>query len=55
MTLRSSRPASLVHPSSPVHPSSLALAVTVVLWASAFPAIRIGLDHYGVAGLSFCF
>ncbi|MFC1413605.1 DMT family transporter [Streptacidiphilus sp. N1-12] len=31
----------------------LALAATVVLWASAFPAIRVGLDGYGVAGLSF--
>ncbi|MEU8634014.1 DMT family transporter [Amycolatopsis sp. NPDC048633] len=30
-----------------------ALAVTVVLWASAFPAIKVGLDGYGVAGLSF--
>lgn len=30
----------------------LALVVTVVLWASAFPAIRVGLDGYGVAGLS---
>jgi drug/metabolite transporter (DMT)-like permease len=30
-----------------------ALAVTVVLWASAFPAIRVGLDGLGVAGLSF--
>lgn len=32
---------------------ALALAVTVVLWASAFPAIRVGLAGYGVAGLSF--
>jgi drug/metabolite transporter (DMT)-like permease len=31
----------------------LALALTVVLWASAFPAIKVGLDGYGVAGLSF--
>lgn len=31
----------------------LALAATVVLWASAFPAIRVGLDGLGVAGLSF--
>lgn len=30
----------------------LALATTVVLWASAFPAIRVGLDGLGVAGLS---
>ncbi|MEU4995894.1 DMT family transporter [Streptomyces sp. NPDC021622] len=30
----------------------LALAATVVLWASAFPAIRVGLDGLGVAGLS---
>ncbi|HEX3791649.1 MAG TPA: DMT family transporter [Pseudonocardiaceae bacterium] len=29
-----------------------ALALTVVLWASAFPAIRVGLAGYGVAGLS---
>jgi drug/metabolite transporter (DMT)-like permease len=37
------------------HPlkATLALAVTVVLWASAFPAIKVGLDGYGVAGLSF--
>ncbi|MFJ5214160.1 DMT family transporter [Streptomyces sp. NPDC088354] len=34
-------------------PRSLALAGTVVLWASAFPAIRVGLDGLGVAGLSF--
>jgi drug/metabolite transporter (DMT)-like permease len=33
------------------HPSP-ALATTVVLWASAFPAIRVGLDGLGVAGLS---
>ncbi|MFJ4846975.1 DMT family transporter [Streptomyces sp. NPDC088733] len=32
---------------------TLALAGTVVLWASAFPAIRVGLDGLGVAGLSF--
>lgn len=32
---------------------SAALALTVVLWASAFPAIKVGLDGYGVAGLSF--
>lgn len=30
----------------------LALAATVVLWASAFPAIRVGLPGLGVAGLS---
>lgn len=29
-----------------------ALALTVLTWASAFPAIRVGLDGYGVAGLS---
>ncbi|MCR6483767.1 DMT family transporter [Amycolatopsis sp. OK19-0408] len=29
------------------------LALTVVLWAAAFPAIKVGLDGYGVAGLSF--
>jgi drug/metabolite transporter (DMT)-like permease len=32
--------------------ASLALALTVVLWASAFPAIKVGLGGYGVAGLS---
>ncbi|QKG24116.1 DMT family transporter [Actinomadura verrucosospora] len=31
----------------------LALAGTVVLWASAFPAIRVGIDGLGVAALSF--
>jgi drug/metabolite transporter (DMT)-like permease len=35
-----------------VRRSSIALAATVVLWAAAFPAIRVGLDGYGVAGLS---
>lgn len=30
----------------------LALTATVVLWASAFPAIRVGLPGLGVAGLS---
>lgn len=34
-------------------PRVLALAGTVVLWASAFPAIRVGIDGLGVAGLSF--
>ncbi|MGW2964460.1 DMT family transporter [Streptomyces sp. NPDC001220] len=33
--------------------SFLALAGVVVLWASAFPAIRVGVDGLGVAGLSF--
>jgi drug/metabolite transporter (DMT)-like permease len=33
-------------------PRLLALAATVVLWASAFPAIRIGVHGLGVAGLS---
>ncbi|MEQ0559969.1 DMT family transporter [Amycolatopsis sp. NEAU-NG30] len=33
--------------------ATAALAVTVVLWAAAFPAIKVGLDGYGVAGLSF--
>ncbi|WP_431896693.1 DMT family transporter [Nonomuraea sp. bgisy101] len=33
--------------------SFLALAGTVVLWASAFPAIRVGVDGLGVAALSF--
>ncbi|MFE2579674.1 DMT family transporter [Streptomyces sp. NPDC059378] len=32
--------------------SFLALAGVVVLWASAFPAIRVGVDGLGVAGLS---
>lgn len=27
--------------------------LTVVLWASAFPAIRVGLGGLGVAGLSW--
>ncbi|WP_353940656.1 EamA family transporter [Streptomyces sp. HUAS MG91] len=31
----------------------LALTGTVVLWASAFPAIRIGVDGLGALGLSF--
>ncbi|MFE7114020.1 DMT family transporter [Streptomyces sp. NPDC057654] len=34
-------------------PRLLALAGTVVLWASAFPAIRVGVDELGVAALSF--
>ncbi|WP_242705116.1 MULTISPECIES: DMT family transporter [Streptomyces] len=29
-----------------------ALALTVFAWASAFPAIRVGLEGFGVAGLS---
>ncbi|MFD6081695.1 DMT family transporter [Streptomyces hydrogenans] len=33
--------------------SLLALTGTVVLWASAFPAIRVGVDGLGVQGLSF--
>nr|WP_237554814.1 DMT family transporter [Streptomyces sp. SID4948] len=33
-------------------PSLLALAGTVVLWASAFPAISVGVDGLGVAALS---
>lgn len=33
-------------------PALLALAATVVLWASAFPAIRVGVPGLGVAGLS---
>jgi drug/metabolite transporter (DMT)-like permease len=36
-----------------VKTSHLALAATVVLWASAFPAIRVGLNGLGVGGLSF--
>jgi drug/metabolite transporter (DMT)-like permease len=35
-----------------VSPRFLALAVTVVAWASAFPAIRVGLHGLGVGGLS---
>jgi hypothetical protein len=31
----------------------LALAGTAVLWASAFPAIRVAVDGLGVAALSF--
>jgi drug/metabolite transporter (DMT)-like permease len=31
---------------------ALALAATVVLWASAFPAIRVGVSGLGVPGLS---
>ncbi|MHC5258081.1 DMT family transporter [Streptomyces sp. UC4497] len=31
----------------------LALAATVLLWASAFPAIRVALDGYSPAALSF--
>ncbi|MFI0263113.1 DMT family transporter [Streptomyces sp. NPDC017056] len=34
-------------------PHVFALAGTVVLWASAFPAIRVGIDGLGVAALSF--
>ncbi|MCX4594562.1 EamA family transporter [Streptomyces sp. NBC_01549] len=33
-------------------PRFLALVGTVVLWASAFPAIRVGIDCLGVAALS---
>jgi drug/metabolite transporter (DMT)-like permease len=33
-------------------PTHVALGATVVLWASAFPAIRVGLPGLGVAGLS---
>ncbi|MGK5552583.1 DMT family transporter [Actinomadura kijaniata] len=36
-----------------ISPSILALAGTVVLWASAFPAIRVGIDGLGVEALSF--
>jgi drug/metabolite transporter (DMT)-like permease len=32
--------------------ATAALAVTVVLWASAFPAIRVGVAAYGPVGLS---
>lgn len=34
-------------------PRFLALAATVIAWASAFPAIRVGLSGLSVAGLSF--
>ncbi len=34
-------------------PRFLALVGTVVLWASAFPAIRVGIDGLGVAALLF--
>ncbi len=34
-------------------PRFLALAGTVILWASAFPAIRVGVDGLGLAALSF--
>ncbi|MET0474299.1 MAG: DMT family transporter [Mycobacterium sp.] len=37
-------------PRIPLH--VVALLATVVLWASAFPAIRVGLPGLGVAGLS---
>jgi drug/metabolite transporter (DMT)-like permease len=37
-------------PPLPTH--VMALGATVVLWASAFPAIRVGLPGLGVAGLS---
>jgi drug/metabolite transporter (DMT)-like permease len=33
--------------------TALALGATAILWASAFPAIKVGLHGYGVAGLSF--
>ncbi|MFF5637345.1 DMT family transporter [Streptomyces sp. NPDC012825] len=36
-----------------VSPRFLALTGTVVLWASAFPAIRVGVDGLGVQALSF--
>ena len=32
--------------------AALALTATVVLWASAFPAIRVGVGGLSVAGLS---
>lgn len=32
--------------------ATAALAVTVVLWAAAFPAIRVGVAAYGTVGLS---
>ncbi|MFC8350772.1 DMT family transporter [Streptomyces sp. NPDC057280] len=34
-------------------PRFIALAGTVVLWASAFPAIRVGVEGLGLAALSF--
>lgn len=36
----------------PIPAHVVALGATVVLWASAFPAIRVGLPGLGVAGLS---
>jgi len=36
-----------------VSPRVLALAGTVALWASAFPAIRVGIEGLGVPALSF--
>jgi drug/metabolite transporter (DMT)-like permease len=36
-----------------VNKATFALGATVVLWASAFPAIRAGLEGYGPFGLSF--
>lgn len=35
-----------------VHRPTLALLTTVVLWASAFPAIRVALDGYGAFALA---
>lgn len=35
-----------------ITPRALALAATVALWSSAFPAIRVGVAGLGVAGLS---
>jgi drug/metabolite transporter (DMT)-like permease len=32
-------------------PGSLAAAITVVTWASAFPAIRLGLEGFTPLGL----
>lgn len=37
----------------PASPRALALLGTVVLWASAFPAMRVGLAGLGLAALSF--
>jgi drug/metabolite transporter (DMT)-like permease len=33
--------------------TALALGLTTVLWATAFPAIKVGVAGFGVAGLSF--
>ncbi len=39
-------------PRPPVRPAALAAAATVVLWASAFPAITVAVGDFGATGLS---